>query len=136
MRLPLSLAGSGDVGWPIGAALAEGLKLPELGPPGSHLDQLLAYLLPHKAASQGRGSNGGGGLGALGALGLGVGLTLLWGLFLVGFVTWCGLYVVARSVWRAKGGVPLLPLASRARQQPMVPATRLGGMGNRGQWAS
>ncbi len=104
----------------------------------SHLDQLLAYLLPHKAAPHSGGGSGGEGgvLGGLGALGLGVGLTVLWGLFLVGFVTWCGLYVVARSVWRAKGGVPLLPLASRARQQPMVAASRLGGMGNRGQWTS
>lgn len=81
MAPPLA-AGSGDVGWPVGAALAEALRLPGMGPQPPLLLRLAARLLPESwvpssaaatasVSAVAQAPAGGGGLGSDGGALLG-----------------------------------------------------------------
>ncbi|GFR41178.1 hypothetical protein Agub_g1845, partial [Astrephomene gubernaculifera] len=124
--------GSGDVGWPVGAALAEALRLPGMGPQPPLVARLLpARLLPsswaaaEQAAALATDEGSLGEWGGSSGLGLGAGLRLLWALLLVLLFAWCCACLVTRAwgrvglgggIVRVFGGPLSLPLAGRGRQ--------------------
>ncbi|GIL43178.1 hypothetical protein Vafri_991 [Volvox africanus] len=126
--------GSGDVGWPIGAALAEALQLPGMGPQLPLLPRLASGLLPtgwlsgtgirrHETSSgldweHQRGKSYGGEHVEMWRLGLGhlgQSLFLMWAAFLVLFLAWCSFYMAMRPWLRSSSiGIAAWRVASGA----------------------
>ncbi|GIL99281.1 hypothetical protein Vretimale_4439, partial [Volvox reticuliferus] len=137
--------GSGDVGWPIGAALAETLQLPGMGPQLPLLPRLASRLVPtgwlsgtrvgnHDASGLDWGHQGeksyGSGHAEMSPLGLGLGrsLFLMWAAFLVLFLAWCSFYMAVCSWLRSNsGGVAAWRVASSASSIGRLLLSPIGG---------
>ncbi len=115
---PLTVVGSGDIGWHIGAAVAEAIHLPGMEPELPLRPRLASRLIPtswhhaqvhgaHAAigagADKGYGAGQGSDIWSLG-VGLGWSLSLMWAAFLVMFLAWCSFYLAARSWLRSGAG--------------------------------
>ncbi|GLI68899.1 hypothetical protein VaNZ11_013447 [Volvox africanus] len=136
--------GTGDVGWPIGAALAEALQLPGMGPQLPLLPRLAFGLLPtgwlsgngirsYKTSSglhweHQREKSHGGDHVEVWPLGLGRSLFLMWAAFLVLFLAWCSFYMAVRSWLRSNSiGVAAWRVASGASSISGLLLSPIGG---------